>query len=265
MDSQIIIRKQRLPFTQVPNDLLCNPKISGLAKALWCVLYSKPDEWTFYWNEIRTNFKEGRDALRKASKELQDLGYIQKYQKKVNKGKGMTFGGMQIDLFYDPKIPFDPDIKGSSSITEISSSRLSTSKKTYTYKEISNKDLIHSSSSEEKKKKLTSEEIKDKIKDHFKDKGLKSNVEEFLLYHDKNIHKTFNKLSYWADKWEKKFIEDVEPKRNPSESSSPARHVSEDKLEAYDRMRIIMEYCKKNCLNPDSLSKEEKEEIINGK
>ncbi len=103
-EQQITLKKQRLPFTQVPNELLCSNAISGLAKALWCVLYSKPDEWVFYWNEILTNFKEGKKALRTAKKELESAGYLLTQQRKVLTGRGRewVWGGMEMTLFYTP-------------------------------------------------------------------------------------------------------------------------------------------------------------------
>jgi hypothetical protein len=124
MKSQITLRKQPLPFTQVPNELLCNPEISALAKTLWCILYSKPDSWTFFWNEILTHFREGRDAVKRACKELEQFGYLRKYQKKAltGRGKESIFSGMEIEIFYEPVLEPQPDCnqqnQPSSPITE---------------------------------------------------------------------------------------------------------------------------------------------------
>src|SRR3990167_2088809 len=82
-EQEITLKKQRMPFTQVPNELLCNNLISGIAKAMWCVFYSKPDGWTFYWPEIVRNFREGREALFRAKKELEKAGYLKTYLKKT--------------------------------------------------------------------------------------------------------------------------------------------------------------------------------------
>ena len=245
-------------FTQVSNQALLHPALSSKAYKLYaymCYRIGTHPAWEFNKKEILKNFTEGEKAMRSAFNELIDAGFLIRKQSRAQRGK---FGQVDYEIFAEPV-----NTDSAPQVQNRRADKRRAENASLNNKEVINKDNI--SSSEEKKKKLTSEEIKDKIKDHFKDKGLKSDAEEFLLYYDKNLHKIFNKLSYWADKWEKKFIEDVQPKRNLSESSSPAHHVSEDKLEAYDRMRIIMEYCKKNCLNPDSLSKDEKEKIINGK
>lgn len=107
-EQQNSLKIHRLPFTQVPNDLLCSDQISGMAKALWCVFYSKPDNWTFYWREIESNFKEGREAVRNAAKQLEKMGYLKKTQKKINSGRGVVFGGMEIELFPYPNQQTQP-------------------------------------------------------------------------------------------------------------------------------------------------------------
>jgi hypothetical protein len=145
MKSQITLRKQQLPFTQVPNELLCNQEISSLAKTLWCVLYSKPDNWTFFWGEILTHFKEGRDAVKKASKELEKVGYFRKNQLKRNQNGKMVFGGMEIELFCSPVTP-DQQNQGELPITdfqltETPSSEIPLTENQSTYKYLNKKDL----------------------------------------------------------------------------------------------------------------------------
>ncbi len=105
-EQQISLKKKRrrTGFTQVPNDLLANDKLSGLAKALWCLLFSKPDDWVFYWSEILSNFKEGRDSVIKAKKELEKFKYITCKQTKRSMNGRMVFGGMEIELDDQPNL-----------------------------------------------------------------------------------------------------------------------------------------------------------------
>lgn len=146
-EQQNNLKIHRLPFTQVPNDLLCSDKISGMAKALWCVFYSKPDNWTFYWREIESNFKEGREAVRNAARQLEEMGYLKKTQKKINSGKGMVFGGMDIELFPYPNQQTQPSSSNTgfqytrnSNARESDSSDADSSKPS-SYKEIEKQDL----------------------------------------------------------------------------------------------------------------------------
>lgn len=291
MQSQLVIKKQRLPFTQIPNDLLCNPEISGLAKALWCVLYSKPDDWTFYWREIEKNFKEGRDAIRKAAKQLEDLGYLQKEQKRIltGRGKEWKFGGMEIALFHDPSKPLVEEgyNKGLSPNTENpypgnEDAGSEDPENPHTYKDLSNKDLsnkdLNYSSYEESEKKedlnkeneikeiekscTSSKSIseKDKIQliiSYFDLKGYKSCVQTFLLYHKLNIHDTFKKLPYFADKWEHKFEDLTKLSQNNTKEIS----LSKEEERAWKFTEAKFEYAKKHFKNPDSLTKEELDNI----
>jgi hypothetical protein len=75
--------KQRSGFTQVPNALICEPSLSSKAKAVYCYLYSRPDDWNFYVQEIEKNFKEGRDAINSAISELQTFGWVVREQVRI--------------------------------------------------------------------------------------------------------------------------------------------------------------------------------------
>ena len=173
-EQQITLKKQRLPFTQVPNDLLCSNKITGIAKALWCVLYSKPDDWTFFWPEISRNFKEGREALASAKKNLEEAGYLKTIQKRILTGRGneTKFGGMDMELFHTPSLTLDLQPKGSSETTGFPSTGNQQSgiqitgnpqtdkdiyKQDLTKRDLGNKDLIISSSKLSKREQLEDE------------------------------------------------------------------------------------------------------------
>lgn len=92
------IKKFKLSFTQVPNVVLKDRRLSLKAKGLYAYLFSKPDGWQFSPKIIIKEIKEGRDAFYGAMKELIDCGYIQRHQ--PNAGKF----GSSVYKFVDPTI-----------------------------------------------------------------------------------------------------------------------------------------------------------------
>ena len=69
-------KKQVVPFTQVPNNLLYNPDISFKAKGLWAYMSAKPEGWHFSADRIADETKEERKAILAGLKELSENGYI---------------------------------------------------------------------------------------------------------------------------------------------------------------------------------------------
>ena len=93
------IKKYKLSFTQVPNVVLKDRRLSLKAKGLYAYLFSKPDGWNFNSKIILKEIKEGRDAFYGAMKELIDCGYIQRHQPNV---KGVF--GSSVYKFIDPTV-----------------------------------------------------------------------------------------------------------------------------------------------------------------
>ncbi len=77
------------PFTQIPNDLITGP-LSPLAKATYCYLASRPDEWDFWFNNIVTVMHVGVSSAKKALKELVDSGWIERQQTRTGGRWGVT-------------------------------------------------------------------------------------------------------------------------------------------------------------------------------
>ena len=65
-------------FTQIPNDLLRNPCISGKAKTIFCLLHmlSNQEEHTNYITFLKQAMKEGKEAIRSGLKELEQNGHL---------------------------------------------------------------------------------------------------------------------------------------------------------------------------------------------
>lgn len=91
-----VLKKPTLPFTQIPNELICSDNISAKAKAVYCYLCSRPNDWEFYTKEIEKNFKEGRDFITSAISELQLHGWISKFQVR----EGGKFSHTVYAIFY---------------------------------------------------------------------------------------------------------------------------------------------------------------------
>lgn len=79
------LKKQAVPFTQVPNGLLYDSAISFKAKGIWAYMSAKPEGWNFSANRIAEETKEERKAILAGLKELSEAGYIT--AKKLHDGR----------------------------------------------------------------------------------------------------------------------------------------------------------------------------------
>ena len=77
-------------YTAVSNEIIVDPNISMKAKAVYCYLQSRPDNWEFYTKEIVKNFKESKDCITSALKELETNHYLKRIAKRDN-GKFSNF------------------------------------------------------------------------------------------------------------------------------------------------------------------------------
>lgn len=74
-------------FTQVPNDLLRNPEISGKAKALLCLLLSNKEGWHSYITSIKNMMKEKESAILSAINELEQHHYLRRVRYRDKQSK----------------------------------------------------------------------------------------------------------------------------------------------------------------------------------
>jgi len=73
---KINFRKEKIPFTQVANEVLYDSNLSAKAKGLYAYLYSKPDGWDFAVDRIIKEFSDGRLSINNGLKELEKEGYL---------------------------------------------------------------------------------------------------------------------------------------------------------------------------------------------
>ena len=71
-------------FTQIPNDWLRDNRLSFKARGILAMLMSHRQGWSLSINTIANQNQEGKDAVRSAIQELENLGYL--YRTQVNEG-----------------------------------------------------------------------------------------------------------------------------------------------------------------------------------
>lgn len=92
-------RKDQIPFTQIPNALICDKNISAGAKAVYSYMQSKPDNWNFYNNDIKKSLDIGANkTLARYFKELITNGWISRSRKQIN---GKMSGGYDYTVHFE--------------------------------------------------------------------------------------------------------------------------------------------------------------------
>lgn len=101
-----LIRRKRVPFTQVSNHCLHNPNISLTAKGLYSLIQSliTNSDFKVYKTVLQRDYcKEGRDAFNNAWKELKNAGYLKVYR--INTKSGFVY---EYDLLDVPEVRSEP-------------------------------------------------------------------------------------------------------------------------------------------------------------
>ena len=105
-----ITQGDRVPFTQVSNDMLCDPKISAKAKGILCYMLSKPTDWQFNIKSIAGEMKEDKDTIWRILNELIKSNYVHRTDHRDAAGR-ITMWEYQV--FQSPHPHFgDVDEKG---------------------------------------------------------------------------------------------------------------------------------------------------------
>lgn len=88
--TQFIREKKERDFTVINNTVLKDARLSWKAKGLFCYLLSLPEDWIIYQSELLNHATDGRESLRNAIQELEQLGYLQIEKKRDGKGHFTT-------------------------------------------------------------------------------------------------------------------------------------------------------------------------------
>jgi hypothetical protein len=86
-------------FATLNNTAVEDPKLNGLAKALHHYAFSRPEDWELRIGDLRKRFKEGREALTAAFKNLEMQGYLRRTTEHAATGK---FATMRYEWFEQP-------------------------------------------------------------------------------------------------------------------------------------------------------------------
>lgn len=105
---KIDFKKDQIPFTQVANEVLNDPKLSAKAKGLYAYLYSKPDGWDFAIDRISNDFNDGRKSINNGLHELETNGYLYRERQKTGRVVYLLKSQMsQMDMgVQKPNAPF---------------------------------------------------------------------------------------------------------------------------------------------------------------
>ena len=69
-------------FTIIQNEIINSGKVSLKAMGLFLYLKSKPKDWRFSTLRIQKDFSDGLFAIRKAMKELEEVGLLERKKTK---------------------------------------------------------------------------------------------------------------------------------------------------------------------------------------
>lgn len=89
-------------YTTINNEFIFNKDLSLKAKGLLCHLLALPNDWKLYVEEVEKWHKDGKKAIYSAFKELTELGYMQREQKRSN-GKFVGYDYIVFELPYSQK------------------------------------------------------------------------------------------------------------------------------------------------------------------
>lgn len=100
---QALHKLNQLGFTQVPNEVLDDERLTMADKGLFSILWRQSDDWQFYEAELIKRSKDGRDAFRTAKKHLKKFGYLMIEQTRDKNGR-MSLGKWYLNPYPGRKI-----------------------------------------------------------------------------------------------------------------------------------------------------------------
>lgn len=97
-----IIRKahnKENPYAQISKSLLRDNRLSAKAMGIMCYLLGLPDHWRLCIEELAKHFSDGQKSIRSGLKQLEKLGYIERFQHRQERG---VFGVIEMLIHEEP-------------------------------------------------------------------------------------------------------------------------------------------------------------------
>jgi DnaD/phage-associated family protein len=95
-----VTRDPNNPYVMLNKQFIYDRRLSFKAKGILAYILSRPDHWQIYEIEIIKHSRDGRDSVRTGIKELINLGYVIRQEKRDEKGR---FEGYEYEVFEVPK------------------------------------------------------------------------------------------------------------------------------------------------------------------
>ena len=153
VNATIIKVTKEKDFTQISNAILRSPELSAKAKGLYCFLLSLPPTWTIIRKSLTQYFKDGRESIDTAFKELMEAGYIRQETKRSESGQFQ-----EIKYFFYETKDINPDFNNTEN------GKLEHGFNATINKEFINKEFKHLSSEQSSEKDYkTIQEIRNKF------------------------------------------------------------------------------------------------------
>lgn len=108
------LKKCKVPFGIVPNELLNNKEVSMKSKGLFAFMQSKPEGWNFSVEKLSFLCKESKLSISKGLQELESFGFLTR--EKHQSGNGFTvdyslfFEAVKVNPMYQKPIIGKPTI-----------------------------------------------------------------------------------------------------------------------------------------------------------
>jgi hypothetical protein len=237
----IIYNKLNNDFTQIPNTILTDTRVSALAFKIYCYICYRiniSEKWEFYNEEIVSHFKEKIKAFLRAKNELLEYGYLQKV--KQNKGDGGRFKGCDYIIYKEPLSPIPQNgssVSGSSVCG--SSEKGVTNNKDKINKDINKKDCIaeQSNFSQNETLVLTQENFETKWFDFIKEEPKAGFEAKYQTFKQNWFAKSKGKNKNDYKNWEAYFKEDwIKHEFNLDPALDPLKIAEQEALEIEKRI-----------------------------
>lgn len=218
-----IYNKLEYNFTQIPNKILTDKRLSSVAFKLYSYIayrLSNNKKWKLYNKDIMKYFKEGRRAFDKAKKELIEFDYLKKINQLRENGR---YGACDYEIYSEPIYHIQTTQNGASVNSNTVNNHINNN---INNKQTNNKEYI-----KEKEQKFIKPTLEE-IESYSTERNSNVDCKKFFDYYE---------LSDWKDKndiqiknWRHKFITWEGRYQNNTSKNSLGRQNNTNKVINYN-------------------------------